>query len=258
MKGIIISAGQGRRLLPLTADLPKCLLSVGGRTVIEWQLRTLAAAGVDRVVVVVGFGADAVERHLADVRPPGMSLRTLFNELYDRTDNIVSCAAASAEMQEDFLLLNGDTLVEPEIVTRLSTSRKAPVAMAVAHKDEYDADDMKVGCAGTRVTRVGKDLPAGEIDGEAIGISLFRGRGPGIFVEAVEDVLREPEGSRRWYLSAVNRLAGRGLVRAVAVNSSRWAEIDYVHDLPRAAALVTSWDEPSITTEPTAVVSSTG
>jgi choline kinase len=105
---------------------------------------------------------------------------------------------------------------------------------------------------------VGKDLRPSETDGEAIGISLFRGRGPSLFVEAIEDVLREPEGSRRWYLSAVNRLAGRGVVRAVDINGSRWEEIDYVQDLPRAEALVTSWEQPGVEAEPTAVVSSTG
>ena len=246
MKGIILSAGQGRRLLPLTTDLPKCLLRIGGRTVLEWQLRMLAAAGIHHVVVVVGFGAAAVERQLTDIAPPGMQVRTLFNELYDRADNLVSCAVASPEMGEDFLLLNGDTLADSTVVSRLLASPERPVAMAVARKGEYDADDMKVSCAGTRVTRVGKDLGADETHGEAIGFSLYRGRGPELFTQALDEILRQPEGSRRWYLSAVNLLAGRGEVHSVGVEGARWAEIDYLHDLPRARALVASLaDEPA-------------
>ena len=62
---IILSAGRGSRLLPLTESLPKCLLSVGGRSVVEWQLGALAAAGVPRATVVVGFGADKVRNVLA-------------------------------------------------------------------------------------------------------------------------------------------------------------------------------------------------
>ena len=243
MKGIILSAGQGRRLLPLTTDLPKCLLRIGGRTVLEWQLRMLATAGVHHVVVVVGFGAAEVRRQLAAITPPGMQVRALFNELYDRADNLVSCAVASPEMGEDFLLLNGDTLADSTVVTRLLTSPETPVAMAVARKDEYDADDMKISCAGTRVTRVGKDLGADETHGEAIGFSLYRGLGPELFKEALDEVLREPEGSRRWYLSAVNLLAGRGEVHTVSVEGAGWAEIDYLHDLPRARALVASLAE---------------
>lgn len=238
MKGIILSAGQGRRLLPLTQDLPKCLLRIGGCTVLEWQLRMLAAAGIDQAVVVVGFGAAAIESQLSEITPPGMRVRTLFNELYDRSDNLVSCAVASPEMNEDFLLLNGDTLADPAVLDRLLASPTTPVAMAVARKDAYDADDMKVRCAGARVTRVGKDLEAGDTHGEAIGFSLYRGSGPALFTEALTDVLREPEGSRRWYLSAVNLLAARGLVHRVAIDGARWAEIDYPHDLPRAQAVV--------------------
>ena len=66
----------------------------------------LASAGIHHVVVVVGWAAE-VERRLAQITPPGMQVRTLFNELYDRADNLVSCAVASPEMEEDFLLLNG-------------------------------------------------------------------------------------------------------------------------------------------------------
>jgi choline kinase len=251
LKGIILSAGQGRRLLPLTKDLPKCLLPIGGRTVLEWQLRMLASAGIHHVVVVVGFGAAEVERQLADVAPPGMQVRTLFNELYDRADNLVSCAVASSEMGEDFLLLNGDTLAETSVVTRLLDSAETPVAMAIAEKDAYDADDMKVSRKGRRVTRVGKDLPPEASHGEAIGFSLYRGRGPELFTQALDEILREPEGSRRWYLSAVNLLAGRGHVQAVGIADARFAEIDFPHDLARARALVAGLTEqPALAAAP--------
>jgi choline kinase len=242
LKGIILSAGQGRRLLPLTKNLPKCLIRVGGRTVLEWQLRMLAATGIHHVVVVTGFGAAEVERRLPQITPPGMQVRTLFNELYDRADNLVSCAVASSEMGEDFLLLNGDTLAETSVVERLLASPETPIAMAIAEKDAYDADDMKVSRAGARVTRVGKDLTADVSHGEAIGFSLYRGRGPELFTQ----------GSRRWYLSAVSLLAGRGHVQAVGIGDARFAEIDYLQDLPRAGALVSALGEriPSVAAGP--------
>ncbi|MCC6765772.1 MAG: phosphocholine cytidylyltransferase family protein [Deltaproteobacteria bacterium] len=243
MKGIILSAGQGRRLLPLTTNLPKCLIRIGGRTVLEWQLRMLAGAGIHHVVVVTGFGAAEVERRLSQITPPGMHARTLFNELYDRADNLVSCAVASPEMSEDFLLLNGDTLAEATVVERLLASTETPVAMAIAEKPTYDADDMKVSRAGNRVTRVGKDLTADASHGEAIGFSLYRGRGPELFTRALDEILSEPEGSRRWYLSAVDLLAGRGQVQAVGIGDARFAEIDYLQDVPRARALVSAFGE---------------
>ena len=241
VKAIILSAGQGKRLLPATADLPKCLLSVGHRSILEWQLRALAEAGVRRGVIVTGFGADKVAQHLREVCPRGMRVRTWFNPLYDRADNLVSCAEVRPEMQEDFLLLNGDTLIQPAVVARLLASRPAPVAMAVGHKAGYDADDMKVKCTAGSVVRVGKDLEAGDIDGEAIGVSLYRADGPRLFRDAIEEMLGAADSARRWYLSAVDLLATRGHVRAVSMDGLDWVEIDYPHDLQRAVVTVAQW-----------------
>lgn len=243
MKAIILSAGQGRRLLPLTADLPKCLLPIRGRTVLEWQLRGLEAAGVEQASIVVGFGADRVERQLQGMSFSNLRACTVLNPLYDSTDNLVSCLAARKEMEADFLLLNGDTLFEAGVVERLLSSEPAPVSVAVVRKESYDADDMKVSGAAGRLTRIGKDLTDGEIDGEAIGVSLFRGDGPRAFVAALEQVQREPEGNRRWYLSAVDLLARRGLVRAASVDGLGYAEIDYPDDVARAENLVAQWGE---------------
>ena len=251
MKAIILSAGQGRRLLPLTAQMPKCLIEVCGRTVLEWQLRALADAAIKVVTVVVGFGADDVESHIIDRAPTGMEVRALFNPLWNRADNLVSCLAARGEMNEDFLLINGDTLFAPDVVTRLRAGRGNPVRLAVATKALYDSDDMKVICDAGRVTRIGKDLPTGQVGGEAIGMSLFRGAGPRLLSDALQEVAGEPEAHRRWYLSAVDRLARRGLVHAESVDDLGWVEIDYPHDLAPAFALASRWDGAS---DPTATV----
>ena len=194
MKAIILSAGQGRRLLPLTARIPKCLVEVCGRTLLEWQLRALAGAAIKVVTVVVGFGADDVERHIIERAPAGMDARTLVNPLWNRADNLVSCLAARGEMTEDFLLINGDTLFEPAVVTRLCASRGNPVSLAIASKALYDDDDMKVLRDAGRVTRIGKDLPIDRVGGEAIGMSLYRGAGPQLLRAALEEVARRTRG----------------------------------------------------------------
>ncbi|MBP8037285.1 MAG: NTP transferase domain-containing protein, partial [Desulfobulbus sp.] len=71
MKVIILSAGQGTRLLPLTADRPKCLIPVQGKTVLEWQIDELHRSGIDDITVVVGYNAPMVEELLADRYGPG-------------------------------------------------------------------------------------------------------------------------------------------------------------------------------------------
>src|SRR5215470_13058480 len=196
MKAVILSAGQGSRLLPLTAERPKCLLPLGPKSLIEWQVDVLSRCGVDEIAVVVGFRATLVEAVLAKVARPGLRIRTLFNPFYNVADNLGSCWLARHEMVGDFLLLNGDTLFETAVLQRLLRIPPAPITVTIDRKAVYDADDMKVHLDGTRLIGIGKTLPRAITDGESIGLLLLRGAGPELFVDAVDRALRASEGLR--------------------------------------------------------------
>src|SRR5690348_10747107 len=119
MKAIILSAGQGRRLLPLTENRPKCLIPLSGRPLLEWQLRNLAAAGVDEAVIVTGFGAEQVEAALMTMQLGDISVSTLHNPFFAAADNLGSCWAARGEFDDEVLLLNGDTLFDARVAEAL-------------------------------------------------------------------------------------------------------------------------------------------
>jgi len=240
MKAIILSAGQGKRLLPLTEHLPKCAIRLQQRSLLEWQLDGLAANGIDRVVVVTGFGAPHVDRLLAETGRQAR-VRTLYNPRFETADNLISCWLARTAMTEDFVLLNGDTIFEPELLGRLLDAPPRPVTLGIDRKARYDDDDMKVQLDGERLLRVGKDLPPGEVDGESIGMMLFRGTGPGLFVRALERAVRDAAAQRRWYLSVLDAMALSGVVWTRSTEGLDWAEIDYPLDLVRASAMVRSW-----------------
>lgn len=241
VRAVILSAGQGRRLRPLTSKKPKCLIEVGGKSILEWQLETLAASGIERCAVVVGFRADKVRTTLDALGLDAPYVRTIYNESYETSDNLVSCWVAREEMQDDFLLINGDTLFDSEVIDRLLASPVAPVTIAMARKPSYDADDMKVRCDGNLVRRIGKDLPVNETSGESIGVTLFRGEGPRLFREALFRATQRPGAKRMYYLSAVNDLAMRCAVRTASIAGLRCAEIDFWPDLEVAERLVSSW-----------------
>jgi choline kinase len=147
-RAIILSAGQGSRLLPVTLDLPKCLIPFAGRTLIEWQIAALAANGITDIHVVTGFREGKVQAALAAVE--GVRITTWFNPFYKVADNLGSCWIARAAMDRDFIILNGDTLVSPEIVATLLAGASAPITVTVDVKDAYDGDDMKVRREGDR------------------------------------------------------------------------------------------------------------
>ena len=240
MKAIILSAGQGRRLLPMTADTPKCALPIQGRAVIEWQLDALEAAGVDQVTVVAGFGVARVESLLGQ-RSGSARTAICYNPFFEVADNLMSCWIARADMSGDFVLLNGDTLFEPGILNRLLASPEHPITLATDHKSSYDADDMKVQLSGARLTRVGKDIPPAQTDGESIGLMLFRGRGAALFREQLEQSARDPAALRRWYLSIIDQLGRGGHVWTQSMEGMDWAEVDYPLDLLHASIKVSRW-----------------
>ena len=236
-KAIILSAGQGRRLLPLTAERPKCLLEVAGRTVLEWQLDALLGAGIDEVSVVVGFHADAVEALLRD-RWAEAPVRALFNPFFDVADNLASCWLARGAMSGDFVLVNGDTVFEPQLLERVLASPPAPITLTVDRKPAYDDDDMKVQLDGMRVLHVSKTLAHEHVHAESIGLLYLRGEGPRLFRTAIERALRHPTSLRLWYLSVVDALAADALVHACSIEGLRWGEIDFPPDLDRAGKLL--------------------
>lgn len=240
MKVIILSAGQGRRLLPYTKEAPKCLVPIQGRPLLAWQIDALRRCGVEDITVVVGFMADAVEAKLAELYGEN-SIRTLFNPFFDVADNLISCWVAREEMREDFMLLNGDTLFELAVPKRLLAAPAHPVTLAVSRKDHYDGDDMKVIREGDRLVRVGKTLPLDQVNAESIGMMCFRGDGPRLFRAALERAVRDPRALKQWYLSLIDSLADTGVVWTQPIWDLGWTEVDCPADLRRATAPGSPW-----------------
>ena len=228
---MLLSAGQGRRLLPLTAERPKCAIEFFGRTVVEWQIDALFDAGFEAVTVVLGYGADRVEG-LLERRYGGRGVRTIYNPFYRLTDNLATCWIAREAMGDDFLLVNGDTLFEPRLAQALVDAVEAPITLTVDHKGAYDSDDMKVVTDEQgRPQRIGKQLPVAEVSAESIGMIAFSGVGPELFRQAVERFMRSDDALSLWYLSVVDELAGLSHVGAWSVGDRLWSEMDDHDDL---------------------------
>ena len=237
-KAVILSAGKGSRLLPLTADRPKCLIELSGRSLLDWQLDALEQVGIAEIVVVTGFRDELVDAVAACRR----GVRTLFNPFYHVADNLGSVWMARAEFDSDLLLLNGDTLVSPALLARVLGAETGPIAVTVDEKEAYDADDMKVLRDGDRLLRIGKALEAGAYNAESIGLLAFRGEGPRQFAGQVDRMMRQPDGTRRWYLRAIDALAQAGAdVRTVSIRGEEWQEVDFPEDVEAAKALTARW-----------------
>jgi choline kinase len=239
---ILLSAGQGSRMLPLTAERPKCLIDFSGKSLIEWQVEMLARGGVKRIDVVTGFKTDMVDAHLAQIDDPRVTITTQFNPFYQVADNLGSCWIARQAMEGDFLILNGDTLVSEDIVHKVQAGNGWPIAVTVDVKDAYDSDDMKVNRSPDgRLNRIGKTLTAAESNAESIGFLAFRGEGAALFREAVRQAMRTPEGVQHWYLKVIDSLAPTGKVGTLSIEGLGWGEVDFLNDIEAATKLTDGW-----------------
>jgi choline kinase len=236
MRAVILCAGQGRRLLPHTAEVPKALLPVAGeRPILALQLEALAACGVREACVVVGHGAAHVEAFLARRPVPAIRTATRINPFHDVSDNLVSCWLARDAIHGSCLLLNGDSLFEPELVRRLLAAPPAPISIATQRKESYDEDDMKVELdARGRVRAIGKALDASRVGAESVGILRLRENGPARLRRALDDAVRGGSSRRAYYLEVIDRLARQRGVESVDVTGLWWREVDAPADLALA------------------------
>lgn len=230
MKAIILSAGRGSRLLPLTTDKPKCLLPIGMTTVLGMQLDTLFKHGIKKVTVVTGFNAGMVQDEI-DARPAGPKIKAFYNPFFQVADNLASCWMVRKEMKKDFLVINGDTLFCPTVLEKVLSAPEAPVTVTIDQKNQYDGDDMKVTLDGTRLTAIGKTLLPQQTHGESIGMLRFMGEGGPLFRNKLKEIMRTEKGTKSWYLSVINDLAADGVnIATTNIKGADWAELDTPED----------------------------
>ncbi|MEO6359391.1 MAG: phosphocholine cytidylyltransferase family protein [Sphingomicrobium sp.] len=239
MKAIILSAGQGSRLGPLTTDRPKCLIEFEGHSLLDWQLDVLAANGVDDAVVVTGFRDDQILASLAR-RSGGPRVRTIYNPFYKVADNLGSLYIAREEIAGDCLVWNGDTLVSRALMGRVLVNPQPGIAVTIDRKPAYDDDDMKVVEEGGRLKAIGKRIACG-VNAESIGLLAFRADGAERFRAAIEQTIRTPEGTTIWYLRVIHYIAQTSDVWTFDIQGEEWGEVDFPPDVEIARKLVAGW-----------------
>jgi len=243
MKGIIIAAGKGIRLSPLTNSKPKCLLTIGGKTILQRQIETLRECGVNDIVIIRGYKKEMINY-------PGV--RYYYNDNYENNNILASLFYAEKEMKGDFITSYSDILYRKEIVKKLLAS-KADISIIVDTKwrkvyegriEHPVSEAEKVLVEDNRVIKIGKDpISADETYGEFIGLAKFSAKGAEILKTNYQRVKEEFSGKlfqhegrmfEKAYLTDIfQELIDRGFtVRNVDIEEG-WREVDTVQDYRR-------------------------
>lgn len=236
MRLIILAAGRGERLMPLTRNTPKPLLDMGnGNTLLEEQIESARRSGViTEVVLVIGYLAEQVEAKMRCYAQGNLPVRTVFNPFFAVSNNLMSLWLARHEMDTDFMVTNGDNVFTPDVFAGLAADPSDAISLAVREKTVFDDDDMKVVLEGGAVALVSKQVPPGAGSAESPGLALVRGaRSRRFFLEHLEGLARRPEYLGRFWLEVFNSLFDRGVrVRPWPITEGMgWQEVDFHADV---------------------------
>ncbi|MFC5279823.1 sugar phosphate nucleotidyltransferase [Halorubrum rubrum] len=223
---VVLAAGAGRRLSPLTNRRPKPMVPVANKPLLEYVIEAASAAGVDEFVLVVGYERERIQTHFGDGDDWDVSIRYVVQEKRLGTAHAVS--RAESRVEGSFLVLNGDRIVEPAAVADVRDALAdgdAAAAMAVTRSDRPRA----YGVVTVRDERVETivEKPRREADSEVINAGVYA------FTPAVFDAIRdtEPSDEGEYELpDTVARLIGDGGVRAVRYGGG-WHDVSYLWDL---------------------------
>jgi choline kinase len=217
-------------LRDVTGDRPKCLARIGDRTLIERQIRSLRACGVDAITVIAGFQAALVRRTCG----PGVDV--IVNARYDSTNSLYSLWLARDLLLDGFVVLNCDVLFHDQLLRDLLTSRDDDALIMAARRGEvYSDEEMKICARHGAVTAIAKTLTDDEADGENVGIAKFGEEGAAALVAAMDRVLAAG-GAREWLPRAFAEFAAERPLRIVETRGYPWIEIDFPEDYWRACA----------------------
>jgi choline kinase len=239
MKAVILAAGMGTRLLPLTADRPKPLVEIAGRSLLLRLVDQLAGSGIRGrdVIVVGGFREDALHQALA-----GTDAVIVHNPRYADWNNFWSLYVARQAVGDDgFLQIDGDLLIDDRVIPRVLAA-PGPGVLAVKVDPETDAEAMKAQVDGRgQVVALSKKVTPADALGESIGIARVDPPLAGqVFAEL--EALAAEGITGDYYERAYERLLmrGEGPFRIVDVSDCLGMEIDDPSDLARAEAAWTN------------------
>lgn len=235
-RALILAAGVGQRLSPVPDALPKVLLQLGGKTLLQRHLEHLTALGIPELVVVVGYQAAWIRREVA--RLPGLlPVSFLHNPRYEE-GSILSLWTARPALKGSVLFMDGDLLYPRSLLASVVQAPTATCFLVDPRPLESDGEEIKVLARSRRALYIGRKWPADEGQvGEWIGIAKFGGGTSERLGAVLEEFVRAGQTGSD-YEDAMNAALRGAKAGVVDVGTLPWVEIDFPEDLERAQELL--------------------
>ncbi len=243
LRAVVLAAGRGVRMGGVE---PKTLIPIGDKEpLLHYILAGLKATGVDDLLVVTGFEADAVQEF---VTKKWGDATFVFNARFASWGNFHTLRVALDQSPGmDVLAVNSDVVVHPDVYGRVVSTR-GDLVLAVEQRYTLNEEDMRVRLEGERVQAIGKSLPKRHSHGEFAGISLLRPEAVGAYLN-IASWLEWDARTHVYYEDVFESMLGHVDARFAPVNQGEYAEVDVPDDLRFASAVIekhaSAWGEPA-------------
>ncbi|MDV1855031.1 HAD-IIA family hydrolase [Citrobacter freundii] len=233
MIGVILAAGVGSRLRPMTNDKPKCLVSVAGISILDYQLNAYRNAGIKEVYIIVGYEGSKIKEHCKYIKD--LNIKIINNEQYEETNNMYSLFLVKEYVYgKDFILNNADLAIHDNIVKMMVESEiNDLVAVDVGL---FNDESMKVSVADNKISNISKNIPEENSVGCSIDFYKISAASSQILFDEVERIIVQEKNKKDWTEVALQRLFvdGRLCFDVLNVSGLPWVEIDNYDDLALA------------------------
>jgi HAD superfamily hydrolase (TIGR01450 family) len=236
MRAIILAAGVGSRLHPITLEKPKTLVTVNNKPMIDYIVDALLSAGVTDVVVCVGYRSSQLTAHLTATYGAKAKITFVENEQYAQTNNMHSLYLARDYLAGDVLLMNADLVFEKEIIAGLIKTSGSAVAV---DKGNYIDESMKITVGDGVIDGISKKIPRDVAYGSSIDVYKFDALATQVLAGYIRHIIEVERDLNQWTEVLLDRVFKEKLVRAVPydIGDNKWFEIDNFADLAAAEML---------------------
>lgn len=231
MKAVILAAGVGKRLWPITQHRPKCLIEIGGKSLLVRHLEILASLGITQVTLVVGYKQEMI-RAAVGTECGGVDLRFQVNEQFQR-GSVGSLWVARNALDGDTIIMDADVLYHREVMRRLVQSA-SPNALLMDESVEQQSEECMVVVRGGRVVALTKRMPSAyDLAGEGVGFLKVRGADTPTLVASLQRCMDRGLLDME-YEDALLDFFGEATVGFERIGGLPWIEIDFPEDVARA------------------------
>lgn len=231
MIGVILAAGVGSRLRPITEKIPKCLVKVAGKPILEYQLDAYRAAGIMDIVVIVGYEGAAIHNYLKHIKD--LNIFIIENNEYEETNNMYSLYLARERLKGTaFILNNADLVVDSTIVKEMVEDKR--LDLIAVEEGLYNNESMKIHVDKEgKIKNISKQISLKESYGCSIDFYKFSEGSSKTFLSKVVEIIEGQNNRKEWTELAMGRLLQSGELTMYPLNigDKKWVEIDNFDDL---------------------------